>query len=77
MKRATRLRLQKFLTLFSFLLAGVSTGLLYVIKSGGGVVPLWLMGLVGYSWIFVVFLGINQIARTFSRRKSPPTSDSK
>jgi len=71
MKRATRLRMRKILLAVSLLVAGAGTGLWYAIKSAGGDVPVWLLGMISYGWIFVAFLGLNQVGRVFSRRKPP------
>lgn len=70
MKRATRLRMRKILLFISLLIAGAGTGLWYTIKSAGGDVPVWLLGMISYGWIFVAFLALNQMGRTFSRRKT-------
>ncbi|MFD2171774.1 hypothetical protein [Tumebacillus lipolyticus] len=69
MKRAQRRRWARALTFLSFLLLIISTPFFLKIRSAAGVVPIWLMGLVGYSWIFFAFLFINSIARKFSRRR--------
>jgi hypothetical protein len=69
MKREQRRRLQSVLTIFSFLLAGIGTAFWVRIRMSGGTTPIWLMAVVGYGWIFVAFLGINMVARTFSRKK--------
>jgi hypothetical protein len=74
MKREQRRRLQSVLTVISFLMAGVGTAFWVRIWMSGGTIPLWLMAVVGYGWIFVIFLGINLVAHTFSRKNKhiPP-----
>ncbi|MGB8955568.1 MAG: hypothetical protein WCC10_09350 [Tumebacillaceae bacterium] len=68
MKRETRLLLQRVLTVASFLVAGVATALWYQHKAAGVPSPLWLLGVVGYSWTFVLFLAINMAARSYSKK---------
>lgn len=68
MKRETRLLLQRVLTVASFLVAGVATALWVQHKAAGMSSPLWLLGVVGYSWTFVGFLAIQLAARSFSKK---------
>lgn len=70
-KRQQRQRIARVLAWASILLAGAGTALWWRIKSGGGETPLWLSILLAYSWIFTLFLGLNEVARTFSRKKPP------
>lgn len=67
MKRETYIRLQRLLILASFIVAGASTALWYRYKAAGAPSPLWLLGVVGYSWTFVGFMGLNKFARGLSK----------
>ncbi|ASS76375.1 hypothetical protein CIG75_16390 [Tumebacillus algifaecis] len=69
MKAERRRNVSRLLTFLSFLLLIVSTTFFVRIKAQGHTVPLWLMGVTGYAWIFCAFLLINNVARKFSRRK--------
>jgi hypothetical protein len=69
MKAERQKKLSRLLTFLSFLLLVVSTTFFVRIKAAGGDVPIWLMGLVGYSWIFFAFLLANQFAHKVSRRR--------
>jgi membrane protein implicated in regulation of membrane protease activity len=68
MKRETRWLLQRVLTVASFLVAGVVTALWVQHKSAGVSSPLWLLGVVGYSWTFVGFLALQLAARSLSKK---------
>ncbi|MCX7570014.1 hypothetical protein OS242_08555 [Tumebacillus sp. DT12] len=59
------------LTFVSFLLAVGGTTLWYRIKAGGGTIPLWLMGVVAYGWIFSFFMLINLSASTYAKKRRP------
>jgi hypothetical protein len=74
LKQATRQKLQNLLLFVSFLIAVGGTTLWYQIKAGGGTLPIWLMGLVGYGWTFTAFGLINFFARNYVRKKRPGTT---
>lgn len=69
MNETRRSRLGSLLTFLTFLLLVAGTTFAVWIKLQGGTLPYWLMGLIGYAWIFCSFLLINSVARKFSRRK--------
>lgn len=69
MNRAQRLLLQKLLLIVSFLVAVVGTAMWLRYKIVDTTAPLWVLGVIGYGWTFVLFLGFNAFGRSYARKR--------